>query len=318
MDTTGKEIVPLKYDSVSYFQDGMAAVSNGGEYYHFFDEEMGEMSGYDGSKWGFIDTAGKEVVPCQYNIYSNFTDGVAIINTGTNGNQGNHYGVIDKTGKMIVPVGKYTWFGDISDGMIAACSGSEYPSNKWGFIDVSGKEVIPCIYSFTIEGIIPSFSEGLAWCGCGLMDKDGKFLIDATRYDKIWFFHEGMVWVQLNNKYGFIDNKGNEVVIPKYGYVRDFKEGFAAVCLNKSQHSEWGYIDKTGKEITPFIYSGAESFNEGYAAVSVGNNDNVKWGFINQAGTLVVECQYEDVNRYQEGMAAVCLNDKWGFISFSN
>ena len=54
IDTTGKEIVPLKYEIIGsfygdYFSEGLAAV------------------GLDG-KWGLIDAAGKEILPADYDL----------------------------------------------------------------------------------------------------------------------------------------------------------------------------------------------------------------------------------------------------------
>lgn len=48
--------------------------------------------------------------------------------------------------------------------------------------------------------------------------------------------------VRLNNKYGFVNNKGREVVPLIYESVEDFNFGLSKVLLN----AEWGYIDKQG------------------------------------------------------------------------
>jgi len=56
---TGKEIVPLIYDDVVPFSEGLAAVNAGGEPQNF--QVLG-------GKWGFVDTTGKEVIPLVYDI----------------------------------------------------------------------------------------------------------------------------------------------------------------------------------------------------------------------------------------------------------
>ena len=133
IDSTEKEAIPPKYDSVAYFKEGMAAVAIGGELYISSGEETDHFIEYINSKWGFIDKTGTEVIPCQYNFSGQFKEGVAIINTGSDGGQGNHYKMIDKTSDEIVLDGKYTCFGEISEGLVAASVG-KYPNDKWGFI----------------------------------------------------------------------------------------------------------------------------------------------------------------------------------------
>lgn len=84
-------------------------------------------------------------------------------------------------------------------------------------------------------------------------------------------FHEGMVIVKYNNKYGFVNNEGRIVVPCIYDRVFDFSFGIAFVGKNIILHGDtivredgtlyisepkkettWGVINKTGKQIVPF------------------------------------------------------------------
>ena len=55
----------------------------------------------------------------------------------------------------------------------------------------------------------------------------------------------------LNDKYGFIDKKGEKVILLKYDKARDFSEGLATALLN----GKYVFIDKTGKTVIPFIFN---------------------------------------------------------------
>ena len=44
--------------------------------------------------------------------------------------------------------------------------------------------------------------------------------------------------IEIEGKYGYIDNKGNEIVKPQYEEVSSFSEGLAAVKIN----NKFGYI----------------------------------------------------------------------------
>ena len=63
-----------------------------------------------------------------------------------------------------------------------------------------------------------------------LADKYGKII--TPEYDEIGHLSEGMIYVQKNGKFGFVNTKGELVVPLIYDGVNDFAEGFAPVLLN--------------------------------------------------------------------------------------
>jgi hypothetical protein len=119
------------------------------------------------------------------------------------------------------------------------------------------------------------------------------------------------VRVKLNDKWGFLNNKGVEVVPPRYKDTRQFYEGMAAVKLI----DKWGFIDKNGNEVIEAVYQDVKDFSENLAAVRLDN----KWGFIDKAGKEIIARKYQSVpayysNQFKEGLVAVELNNKWGMI----
>ena len=231
LKSTGKEVIPSKYDYAHSFREDLAAVVLNG-------------------KCGYIDKTGKEVIPSKYDYAENFSEGLAAVQLNRK------YGFIDKAGKVVIPL-KYddAWF--FSEGLAKV-----ELNGKSGFIDKTGKEVTPLKYDDAWD-----FSEGLArvWLNdqWGYIDKTGKEVI-PLKYDNAWSFSEGLAMVKLNGKYGFIDKTGKDISL-KYDYARPFSEGLARVELN----SKWGYINKTGKEVIPLKYDLASEFNNGYAKVEL-------------------------------------------------
>ena len=128
VDKTGKEVVPLIYDSVENFSEGLAQVEKD-------------------SKYGFVDQTGKEVVPLIYDSVDSFSDGLARVEKDGKRNY------IDKTGKEVVPSEYDLGWGEFSEGFADVRKGKKY-----GYIDKNGNEAVPMIYDETRE-----FSEGLAW-----------------------------------------------------------------------------------------------------------------------------------------------------------
>ena len=83
------------------------------------------------------------------------------------------------------------------------------------------------------------------------------------RYDRIRPYSEGMAAVEKNGRWGFIDQKGREIVRPQYQDVLPYGEARAAV--KKDGH--WGFIDPKGKETVKPQYDNVWSYKDGRATV---------------------------------------------------
>lgn len=119
------------------------------------------------------------------------------------------------------------------------------------------------------------------------------------------------IYSTINDKYGYIDEKGQVIVEPKYDLAYDLNEGMAAFRLN----GKYGFIDQKGGEIIPPKYDQTWKFIGGYAAVKLDN----KYGFIDKTGKEVIPLIYEDANNYHgtccyKGAAHVKQNGKWKII----
>ncbi|MDR1983372.1 MAG: WG repeat-containing protein [Prevotellaceae bacterium] len=178
-------------------------------------------------------------------------------------------------------------------------------NRSWVLIDKTKKNVMSLPDYFYVE----SLSEGLArvelnskW---GYIDETLKEII-TCKYDAAKNFSEGLAAVELNSKWGYIDETGELVIPCTYNATWNFSGGLAAVKLNRS----WGFIDKTGELVIPYKYVDAKNFSEGLAAVEL----NGSWGFIDKTGELVIPCRYKYVLNFSEGLAVVGLNGKCGFI----
>ena len=114
-----------------------------------------------------------------------------------------------------------------------------------------------------------------------------------------------------NNKYGYKDASGKEVVAPRYDLAYPFMEGRAAVRLA----GKYGYLDESGKEIVAPKYDFTWHFIGGYAAVKSGK----LYGFIDKTGKDVIPPKYEEANNFHgaccyKGMAHVKENGKWKIV----
>lgn len=286
------QVIPYQYDEVRDFSEGLAAVNQGG-------------------KWGFIDKAGNEVIPCKYNIApSSFSEGLAAVKQmDTDGNW--KYGFINKMGQEVIPC-KYDLlgYGGFQGGLAAVwlCG------KGWGFIDKTGKGVIPCQY-FDAS----NFSEGLAAVAIdtgekdkisgqiikkwGFIDQTGKEVI-PIKYDGAEHFSGGLARVTIENKTGYINKTGMEIVSDQYRILQTASDGFILVrmTINAQQYEyTYGFIDVTGREIVSCKYDWAYDFSDGMAAVML----NGKWGFVDKTGTEVIPCEYDGTLGFSGGLARV-------------
>ena len=51
----------------------------------------------------------------------------------------------------------------------------------------------------------------------------------SNQYDEVGKFYDGLAWVKLDYKYGFVDQTGKKITPLKYDFVGDFSEGLAMV-----------------------------------------------------------------------------------------
>lgn len=65
---------------------------------------------------------------------------------------------------------------------------------------------------------------------------------------------EGLAFVKIDGKFGFIDTKSNFAINPQFDYAESFAEGLAFVEIN----GKWGVIDTKGNIVIEpqFDYAG--------------------------------------------------------------
>jgi hypothetical protein len=126
IDTTGKEILPVKYDYIN---------CNLGSIY--------STVVIDG-KLGYLDSTGKEIISPKYHYFDNyhdFSNGYARVSLNRK------YGFIDINGREIIP----PIYNDMSKPYdIDVKSGyvSVNMNGKWGYVGLKGRKNIPTMYEY--------------------------------------------------------------------------------------------------------------------------------------------------------------------------
>ena len=168
LKSTNEVIIPAKYYYARDFTGGLAGVSEierGGHYgfinkkgeavtefkYDTFWEckdgliRVGGPNKKNARQYveGYIDKRGEEVIPLQFYIANDFSEGLAAVKIKEKGG----WGFIDKGGNMVIPY-EYNFAGSFKEGLAkVGIKGYKHAILLgYGFIDKTGKVVIPLIY----------------------------------------------------------------------------------------------------------------------------------------------------------------------------
>ncbi len=315
-DTGAKTLVPLEYESIGGFSNGLAVALRDGKYgvidlagrvvipfAHEYLSLVGENAACftkDG-KYGLIGLGGKELVPAVYDSIERFSGGRAVVKLG------GKYGVIDRLGSEIAPP-EYDSVYTYHRGLAVVTRGG-----LMGCIDMDGKLVVPEEYAISgfVDGLAPA-RRGDEWY---LIKAPGGGLIPVgapagVKYDAIYSFAGGYALVQAGNKYGMTDSAGKILVPAEYDEVKHFSEGMAAVRNN----GKWGYVDSSGTLAVPCSYTAAGNFIGGLATVVSGK----KAGLIGRDGRLATPVEYDAIHDPDsDGMRCAQKNGLYGFLDAS-
>lgn len=113
-------------------------------------------------------------------------------------------------------------------------------------------------------------------------------------------------------KFGFMNEKNDIIIKPKYEEAKSFSEGLACICIN----GKWGFIDENENLSIECKYDEAESFFDGYANVAISKSafydkgfsyqrsaSVLYWGIINKKGELIIPTEYIKLKKFWNGFA---------------
>lgn len=115
VDTTGKEVIKCKYQSVGEFKEGLLQVRLN-------------------DKWGYVYVKGRTIIKHQFEGTRGFSDELAIV-TKREGFDLYYHGFIDKLGNIVIPF-KYTKAEDFKDGFAKVML-----DKRWIYIDKNDNQV---------------------------------------------------------------------------------------------------------------------------------------------------------------------------------
>lgn len=149
----------------------------------------------------------------------------------------------------------------------------------------------------------------------GYINELGEEVI-PLKYDRATLFDQEVAAVQLNGKWGAI-NKQDEMAIEfQYKNMSNYTEGIA---IAQNHKGKWGAIDTKNQTLIPFDYNFMTPFNEANVAIA---KKGKQYGLINHQNTVLVDFSYDFDERYA-GLLKICEDyiwlkkgNKWGAVNY--
>ncbi|MES2681618.1 MAG: WG repeat-containing protein [Bacteroidota bacterium] len=113
--------------------------------------------------------------------------------------------------------------------------------------------------------------------------------------------------VKVNDKYGAVDNFGQEIIAPKYFKLGDFKNDFAYYI----EDNKYGFVSKVGGQHRA-EFEWISDFNNKQVAII--KKDGF-YGLINAQGKYILEPEYDQVLKTNSQVFIVVSNNNYGFFS---
>ncbi len=144
---------------------------------------------------------------------------------------------------------------------------------------------------------------GTKW---GYINEKGEFVIHP-KYDYAYNFQDNhLAIVEYNENYGVIDSSGNYIIDPKYSFITEFSEGLGVVV----DENGFRVIDENGKEITKKTYPYIGSFKEDRGIFEEKKEEDIfLYGYLNKEGKEIIPPKYENASDFQNGKAVVKIKD---------
>lgn len=211
--------------------------------------------------------------------------------------QGNRYGYINEKGKWIVKP-EYERAYPFSDEI-----GIIVKDDLYGLVNRQGKQIL----ALTYQSIAPFEDERAVVVtdqGMGIIDTQGK-LLTKSFYAYVDNYQDGAAIIGVGQKdgtmrYGYLNEKGEEMIAPIYKVANAFQDEKALV---QGTDEKYHLIDKIGKILETFDAAIAYGYNDN--RIVFGTSIGGLLGYMDDKGQVVIPPMYQSASPFKEHVAIV-------------
>lgn len=222
------------------------------------------------------------------------------------GKKDGNYFFVDRSGNLKEPPRKYDELTEFKSGFaLGKIKGTGNSPHTFYYINPQLKEEIS----------ITAWQAYLFWENVAVVSRDNKVYELLNKMGEIFktldgvetliFCNNGMLAVREKGKWGYITEKGEMVIKPKYDTCDSFKDGFARVRLN----SKWGIIDKSGTEIIEPKYESILPCENGVFIFF-----DKWWGIMDKTGKMLVPPTLYSVTIFEKDKALAKLGKTYTIL----
>ena len=139
----------------------------------------------------------------------------------------------------------------------------------------------------------------------GYINNKGEYVIEP-KFEGAYDFNENCVAIVIkDNKYGVIDLLGEYKIYTIYDSISNFRESRAVY----SKDGSMGIIDEDGTVITKKEYGIVGEFHDHRAVVGDSKSGNYKYGYIDREGKELIHLKFERADDFKDDIALVKVKD---------
>ena len=257
----------------------------------------------------------QEIIPPTYDEARLFTADISMVRVG------DYYGFVSSKGENLTAL-EYEGVWDYNEKLILVQQQGKYKflhkasmtNSVLGFADVM-EDNDEVDYDQVIFSHGDDFAIVMLDDRYGYINRDGQEVIPLM-FENATLFDDGVATVQFNGKWGVIDKDGNQLVDFKYDQLSAFTSGVSVAKKGK----KWGVINPYDKAILPFKYKYLTHFNDAGIAIA---KRGKKWGIINPKGEIIAPFEYEYDAEYAslldltEDYIWIKQDTKWGTLDLN-
>ena len=310
-------------------------------------EEIGEaglLKGNCNEYYSVVSVEGKKISPVEYDRIDDYSEGFASVEIYDKAKRKSLCGFINRSAELAIPA-IYEAVNDFNDGKAKVWTNK---GNGGFFIDRNGTP-------FLVDADGPKyqqlgeFHEGLCKVSTMKLERkrrlENKCKRNVLAYDIYFDYPGGGMSVNDPGMWGFVNEKGDEIISPQYIFAGDFHNGIAVACKGKWEYKEnwatngddcdegfwteeekWGAIDKYGNEVIPFIFEyivqhECEDGAEDIFSVCYSDKNATRWGVLDSQGRWLAKSDTMNINPIakmsKEGLIAF-HSSYWPFWAFGD
>lgn len=143
-------------------------------------------------------------------------------------------------------------------------------------------------------------------------EEKGSYRIISDGYEMLTQTYDGYMRMQRNEKWGFLDEMGREVIPAEYDFIKFFGENGLAPA---QKDGRWYYIDKENNIVENPVFDEYEYMGILSNGFIPAKQWDGKWGYLDSDFNKVSTFEYDQALPFLNGIAAVKKGEMWALIN---